>query len=193
MHAPQIQLLPHFADHCLELFHKILHVDPNTFDFILDQISNHPIFKNNSQNQQLPVALQLAIFLNRAGHYGNAVTPEDVRQWVGVSVGSVINCTHWVMIALLDQHDKFIYFLDVDDIEMENVRTFVEKHACAAWQNGVFAVDGSAVKLMSKHSIYSKTFYDRKCNYSLNCQVRVQIIDRCSMNLLITIARCDAT
>ncbi|KIK14409.1 hypothetical protein PISMIDRAFT_84611, partial [Pisolithus microcarpus 441] len=168
--ALQIQLLPHFADHRPELFCKKHRINPNTFDFILDQITDHPIFMNNSPNKQLPVALQLAIFLNRAGHYGNAVTPEDVRQWAGVSIGSVINCTHCVMIALLDQHEKFIYFLCVNAIEMEKARVYVEECTCAAWCNGVFAVDSSAVKLMSKPSIYSETFYDRKCNYSLNCQ-----------------------
>ncbi|KIK20259.1 hypothetical protein PISMIDRAFT_74106, partial [Pisolithus microcarpus 441] len=157
-------------DHCPELFRKKLRVDPNTFDFILDQITDHPIFMNNSPNKQLPVALQLAIFLNRAGHYGNAVTPKDVRQWAGVSVGSVINCTHRVMIALLDQHEKFIYFPRVNAVEMEKARVYMEERTCAAWRNGVFAVNGSAVKLMSKPSIYGETFYDRKCNYSLNCQ-----------------------
>ncbi|KIK20635.1 hypothetical protein PISMIDRAFT_105402 [Pisolithus microcarpus 441] len=163
MHAPQIQLLPEFTDHWLDLFHKKLHVSPDTFDFILDSISGHPIFQNNSPNRQLPVALQLAIFLNCTGHYGNAISPEDVRQWAGVSIGSVINYTHHVMIALLDQHDNFIFFLNVDDIEMDEARV--------SWQNGVFAADGSAIKLMSKPSIYGETFYDRKCNYSLNCQV----------------------
>ncbi|KIK10783.1 hypothetical protein PISMIDRAFT_123935 [Pisolithus microcarpus 441] len=171
MHAPQIQLLPEFADHWPDLFHKKLRISPDTFDFILDSISGHPIFQNNSPNRQLPVALQLAIFLNCMGHYGNVISPEDVRQWAGVSVGSVINCTHHVMIALLDQHDNFIFFPNVDDIEMDEAREFVEGQTCAAWQNGVFAADRSAIKLMSKLSIYGETFYDRKCNYSLNCQV----------------------
>ncbi|KIK15260.1 hypothetical protein PISMIDRAFT_81486, partial [Pisolithus microcarpus 441] len=169
--ALQIQLLPHFADHRPELFCKKLHINPNTFDFILDQITDHLIFMNNSPNKQLLVALQLTIFLNHAGHYGNAVTPEDVRQWAGGSIGSVINCTHHIMIMLLDQHEKFIYFPHVNVIEMEKVQVYMEECTCTAWCNGVFAVDSLAMKLMSKPSIYGKTFYDRKCNYLLNCQV----------------------
>ncbi|KIK17373.1 hypothetical protein PISMIDRAFT_49375, partial [Pisolithus microcarpus 441] len=57
--------------HQPDLFCKKLCVSPDTFDFILDSVSGHPIFQNNLPNCQLPVALQLAIFLNCMGHYGN--------------------------------------------------------------------------------------------------------------------------
>ncbi|KIK75837.1 hypothetical protein PAXRUDRAFT_67919, partial [Paxillus rubicundulus Ve08.2h10] len=77
----------------------------------LDQISDHQIFSNQSHNRQLPVAIQLAIFLNHAGHYGNTISPKYVAQWAGVSTGSVINCTNHVMVAILDQHDTFMQFL----------------------------------------------------------------------------------
>ncbi|KAI6013161.1 hypothetical protein PISMIDRAFT_100725, partial [Pisolithus microcarpus 441] len=43
---------------------------------------------NNSPDDQWPVAMQLAIFLNHAGHYGNVILVEDVRQWAGVSIAS---------------------------------------------------------------------------------------------------------
>ncbi|KIK27108.1 hypothetical protein PISMIDRAFT_94021, partial [Pisolithus microcarpus 441] len=69
-----------------------------------------------------------------------------------------------------------------DDSELAKAREFVEVRTCAVWRNGVFAADGSAVKLMTKPSLYGETFYDRKCNYSLNCQLVVmphnlQIVD----------------
>ena len=102
MHAPQLQLLEGFADHHPELFCKKLCVTPEVFDAILDQISDHPIFHSNPQSPQLPIAIQLGIFLNHAGHYGNAISPEDVAQWAGVSAGSVVNCTNQVMAAILD-------------------------------------------------------------------------------------------
>ena len=89
-------LLEHFAEFHPHLFRKKLCMDPNVFDCILDQISNHVIFQSKSNNLQLPVAVQLAIFLHCAGHYGNAISPEDIAQWACVSVGSVINCTHCI-------------------------------------------------------------------------------------------------
>ncbi|KIK92892.1 hypothetical protein PAXRUDRAFT_45160, partial [Paxillus rubicundulus Ve08.2h10] len=42
MKASQLILLDHFVDHCPGLFQKKSRVDPNIFDVILDQISDHP-------------------------------------------------------------------------------------------------------------------------------------------------------
>lgn len=174
MRASQIPLLDHFAEHRPHLFRKKLRMMPEIFDCILDQISPHAIFQSNSQNRQLPVALQLAIFLFRAGHYGNAASPEDVAQWAGVSVGSVVNCTNRVMAAILDQHDLFVNIPSEDSEDMEMARELAEAKTCPAWRNGVFAADGSAIPLFAKPSIYGETFYDRKSRYSLNCQVRTK-------------------
>ncbi|KAF8836550.1 hypothetical protein BDN67DRAFT_910956, partial [Paxillus ammoniavirescens] len=99
-----LQLLGHFADHRPELFQKKLCVHPLIFNDILDQISDHLILQNHSNNKQLLIAIQLGIFLNHVGHYRNTFA-----QWAGVSVGTVINCMHHVMAAILDQHDQYIY------------------------------------------------------------------------------------
>ncbi|KIK79634.1 hypothetical protein PAXRUDRAFT_40505, partial [Paxillus rubicundulus Ve08.2h10] len=104
MKTSQLILLDHFADHCPGLFQKKLWVDPDIFDGILNQISDHPIFSSALLNYQL------VIFLNRAGHYGNVIFPEEIAQWAGVSIVSVVNCTNCVMVAVLDQHDDFIQF-----------------------------------------------------------------------------------
>ena len=153
------------------LFHKKVRVDPAIFNCILDEISNNPIFHSNSNNPQLPVVIQLAIVLNRAGHYRNAIMPEDVAQWAGVSVGSVINCTNRVMVALLDQHDHFIYIPEADSEDAELAHLSVAQKTCVAWEGGIFATDGSTLHFFEKPSVYGDTFTDRKGNYSLNCQV----------------------
>ncbi|KAF9218407.1 hypothetical protein BS17DRAFT_798596 [Gyrodon lividus] len=125
---------------------------PEIFDCILDQISPHAIFQSNSQNHQLPVALQLAIFLFCAGHYGNAASPD-------------------VMVAILDQHDLFVNIPSEDSKDMEKACRLTKSKTCPAWQNRVFAADGSVIPLFVKPSIYGETFYDWKSQYSLNCQV----------------------
>ncbi|KAG1728035.1 uncharacterized protein EDB91DRAFT_1253620 [Suillus paluster] len=84
--APQLHMLVHHEEHCPELFRQKLQVNPEIFDDILDHISSHPIFQNGSNNPQLPISIQLAIFLNWAGHYGNAITLQDVTQWAGICV-----------------------------------------------------------------------------------------------------------
>ena len=111
--ASQLPLLVHFAEHRPDKFCKKLHIYPVVFNDILQEISDHPIFQNWSNNRQMPISIQLAIFLYHAGHYGNTCSPDNVAQWAGVSVGTVMNCTHHVMASLLDQHDRFIYIPDV--------------------------------------------------------------------------------
>ncbi|KAG2053162.1 hypothetical protein BDR06DRAFT_856305, partial [Suillus hirtellus] len=61
-------------------FCRKLCVDPEIFNDILNLISGHPIFHNNSNNLQLPISIQLAIFLNLVSHYGNSATLQDVSE-----------------------------------------------------------------------------------------------------------------
>lgn len=169
--APQLYMLVHHEEHRPHLFRQKLRVNPEIFDDILDQISDHPIFRNQSNNPQLPVSIQLAIFLNRAGHYGNAISLEDVAQWAGVSVGSVVNCTNRVMVALLEEHDQFIFFPDDNSEDAELARRFAETRTCPEWRGGYLAIDGSTMDLFAKPAYFGETFYDRKSKYSLGCQV----------------------
>ncbi|KIK17970.1 hypothetical protein PISMIDRAFT_110318, partial [Pisolithus microcarpus 441] len=110
-HALQLQLLKEWClNNNLEKFHCKLCVDPDVFTSLIRKLENHPIFSNNSNNPQLPVSVQLAIFLNRVGHYGNGATMEDLAEWAGVLIGMVYNCYCWVMIVLLQLHDNVIHF-----------------------------------------------------------------------------------
>ena len=176
MHASQLHLFEHFAEFRLYLFQKKLHIDPLVFDEILDQISGCPIFHSNSNHPQLPVIVQLMIFLNRVGHYGNTMTPEDMAQWAGVSVRSVINCTNQVMITILDQHNDFIYIPGAESEAIELAHMFTEAKMCVDWQEGVFAANGSMFNFFKKLALYRDTFTDRKGNYSLNFQVKENIL-----------------
>ncbi|KIM67408.1 hypothetical protein SCLCIDRAFT_108197, partial [Scleroderma citrinum Foug A] len=91
---------------------------------------------------QLPVVVQMAIFLFHVEHYRNAVSPEDISQWAGVSIGSVVNCTNCVMIAILEEHDQFISIPSKDSEDMEKAQVFIESYTCPAWKNSIFAADG---------------------------------------------------
>jgi hypothetical protein len=169
--APQLHLLVHCGEHHPHLFQQKLRITPEIFDDILDLISNHPIFHNQSNDPQLPVAMQLAIFLNCAGHHGNAISLEDIAQWAGISVGSVVNCTHCVMVAVLAQHDHFVSFPTPDSQDAEHARCFVESLTCPEWRKGIFAVDGSTFDLYAKPGFDSEVFFDRRSKYSVSCQV----------------------
>lgn len=102
------------------------------------------------------------------------------RMWHngGVSVGSVINCTHHVMVVLLGQHNEFIQMPGVDSEDTELAHMFVEGRTCPGWRNGIFAADGSAIPLFQKPGYFGETFYDRKSTYSMNCQVRTVRVEK---------------
>ncbi|KAG8220662.1 hypothetical protein J3R82DRAFT_2944 [Butyriboletus roseoflavus] len=74
IHNPQLQLLDGWQLDNPKLFCCKLRVSYEVFVKIVDLIQNHHIFHNNSNNPQLPVQIQQAIFLNAARHYGNAAT-----------------------------------------------------------------------------------------------------------------------
>ncbi|KAG2338014.1 hypothetical protein BDR05DRAFT_894333, partial [Suillus weaverae] len=109
--------------------------------------------------------------LSQISNNGNAISNEDVCQWAGVSVGPVTNCTNHVMIALLAKHDKFIFFPTLDSDDAGRSQKFVQDHTCPEWRNGILAADGSLINLCDKPGLYGETFYSRKSQYSLNCQV----------------------
>src|SRR5882672_11484090 len=78
-----------FPDH----FREALHITPQTFDRIIDQIMDDPVFTNNSNYPQITLEKQLAIALYQFGHDGNSASLQSVANWAGVSKGMVhIEC-----------------------------------------------------------------------------------------------------
>ena len=91
-HIPQLQLLDEWKIDNPVLFRHKLRVSPDVFANLIDIIKDHPIFHNNSTHPQLLVQVQLAIFLDAAGNYGNAAISQDMAEGAGVSKGTVHNC-----------------------------------------------------------------------------------------------------
>jgi hypothetical protein len=154
-----------------ELFQKKLRVSPTVFDRLVELIKNHSVFHNSSQVPQQPVANQLAIFLVRVGHYGNASSPEDVAQWAGVCVGTAINATYRCLVAFLALHDDVIMMPPPE--EKERAKEYVESATCPEWRNGFLLVDGTKFALFQKPGLHGEAWYDKNKNYSIDCQVRV--------------------
>lgn len=165
----QLHLLDHWRVHSPERFCRKLRVDPETFDCLVTQIKDHPIFHNNSNNSQLPVHIQLCIFLFRAGHYGNSSSPEDAAQWSGVSVGAVEKSTDRVVISLLSHHDEAIHFPDA--IEKEQSKAYVEEAVCPEWRDGFLLADGTKFPFYQRPGLHGDAWYDKDGAYSIDCQV----------------------
>ena len=157
-------------------FRADLHITPSTFDTLLDEISDDPIFTNNSNNPQLPVDIQLAITLYRFGHDSNSSGLQSTSKWAGVGKGTVHHCTWRVMTAVLRPQFMNNAVQWPTEAEKEEVKEWIEKHSCKAWRNGWLMVDGSLVPLIGQPTWYGESYYDHKCRYSLNIQVLVLLL-----------------
>lgn len=154
-----------------DLFREILRVTPYTFDKILEKIENDPVFFNNSHNPQIPIEEQLAITLYRFGHDGNAASQASVGRWAGTGKGSPALHTKRVMTAILRQSfmSEAVRLPTLE--EKSEAKAWVEAHSCKAWRNGWIFVDGTLIPLFDRPNWYGESYFDRKCNYSLNVQV----------------------
>jgi hypothetical protein len=161
-----------------DLFRQDLRVSPDTFDKIVEKIANHPIFFNNSNCPQSPVEDQLAITLFCFGHYGNAASLERVRKWAGTSKGLVKLATRRVMTALLSPDFMQDSVRLPTEEEKEDAKAWVEEHSCKAWRDGWCLVDGTLIPLYARPYWYGESYFDRKCNYSLNVQVSFLYLGR---------------
>jgi hypothetical protein len=163
--------LSHFREDHPDLFRQKLRVSPAVFDRLEDLIQDHPIFHNNSNVPQHPISTQLAIFLVRVGHYGNASSPEYVAQWAGVCIGTVINATYRCLVAFLALHDEAVMMPPEE--EKERAKEYVEEVTCPEWRNGFLLADGTKFVLFQKPGLHGEAWFDKNKNYSIDCQVRL--------------------
>jgi len=112
--------------------------------------------------------MQLAILLVRIGHYGNASSPEDVAQWAGVSLGTVINATYCCLVAFLALHDEAIMIPPEE--EREHAKEYVVAVTCPEWRNGFLLADGTKFPLFQKLELQGKVWFEKKKNYSFDCR-----------------------
>jgi hypothetical protein len=152
-------------------FREILRVSPTTFDKIVDKIKDDPVFYNNSNNPQIPIEEQLTITLYRFGHDGNASSQAEVGRWAGAGKGSSSLHTKHVMSAILRRPFMNEAVRFPTPAEKEKGKAWVEAHSCQAWPNGILFVDGTLIPLFDRPHWYGESYFDRKCNYSLNVQV----------------------
>ncbi|KAF8145498.1 hypothetical protein K438DRAFT_1629966, partial [Mycena galopus ATCC 62051] len=123
----------------------------------VDRISDDAFFTNDLQNSQMPIENQLTITLFCVGRSGNAAGLQKVANWAGIGKGTVTLATRRVMTAVLQ--------------EAVCMPTSSETHSCKGWCNGWCLVDGSLVPLFDRWYWFGESYFDCKCNYSLNIQV----------------------
>jgi hypothetical protein len=153
------------------IFCTFLWVSPTTFDALLAAICKHPVFENDSQNEQAPVEIQLAIALHRFGHFGNAASLLKVGIWAGIGWGTVDLYTRHVMVAVCSDRFQKSAIRWPNEEEKAIAKEWVASQSCPAWADSFVMVDGTCAVLHSRLAFYGNSFYDQKQKYSLNVQV----------------------
>jgi hypothetical protein len=156
---------------CPEIFRSYLRITPDCFDNLVSIIKDKGVFHNNSNNERMSVAHQVAIALYRFGHYRNAVSTVKVALWSGYGYGTVQTVTKRVMAALCSEQFHRSAIRWSDEEAKEEAKAWVEHHSCPGWRDGWLMVDGTLVPLYMCPAHYSNNWFDRKSNYSLNVQV----------------------
>jgi hypothetical protein len=169
--TPMRDLLNKYKHDRPDYFREDLRVFPTTFDHIVTELSKHPIFQNNSPNSQMPIEDQVAITLYRFGHFGNAAGINKVARWSGYAKGTIFLATRRVLTAILSKEFMDIAVALPTNEEKEEAKQWVADHSCEGWRDGWCMVDGTLVPLFDKPFWYGESYFDRKCNYSLNIQV----------------------
>ncbi|CAA7264516.1 unnamed protein product [Cyclocybe aegerita] len=164
-----------------EIFRSYLRITPACFDDLVSAIEDDEVFSNNSQNDQMPVAEQVAIALYRFGHYGNAASCMKVALHFGVGYGTVQLVTTRVMKACCSECFRAASVQWASPQAKEAAKQWVEKASCPAWRDGWLMVDGTLVPLFCRPAFFGNVWFDRKSNYSMNVQLvstpDCQIID----------------
>src|SRR5467141_2615174 len=112
-------------------FHEALRITPRTFNRIIDQIMDDPVFTNNSNYPQIAIETQLAIALYPFGHNENSASLQSVvANWAGVSKGMFHLVTHQVMTAVLCPEFRQLAVHFQTPSEKEKVKDWVQAHSC---------------------------------------------------------------
>ena len=164
-------LLNHYKLERPEIFRSYLRIDPKCFNDLVTVIQDDPIFHNNSNYAQMPVAEQLAIALYRFGHYGNASSTLKVALWAGVGFGTVPLVTNRVLAALCSERFRKSALRWPSDTARMAAKAWVAEASCPEWGDGWLMVDGTLIPLHVRPGFFGNVFFDRKSNYSMNVQV----------------------
>ena len=166
-------LKPTRPDHfCTELW-----ISPLTFDHLIKAIRDDPVFVHHLKlSPKAPIEEQLAVTLYRFGHNGNSTSPQPIANWAGIGKGTVELYTCQIMVALLQPEFMQSSVRWPDEEEKEAAKKWVQDHSCKAWRNRWCFVDRTLVPLSSRPYWYGESYFDRKCRYSLNVQVRCLLL-----------------
>ena len=150
-----------------EEFINNFRMEKRLFEMLVDKIKGHNVFENNSLRKQAEVYIQLAVTLKRFGHDGTGNSINQLAAYFGISKGSVTDFTRRCMIAIEAELGKLVRWPNRE----ERVLTSKRIQHYHYFKNCIGYVDGTHLKLSQKPKVDGETYFNRKKDYSLNCQI----------------------
>lgn len=151
-------------------FRRIVRVSPPVFAVLVSYLESTPLFRPDPKSRRiLNTKEHLAIFMKRAGHYGNGASIAEIAEWAGVSTGTVVNVTWRVQIAFMYYHDEQVRWPNAQ--EKRAAKEFTVARTCNEWNGAFLAVDGTAIKLFQKPALFGESWYNKDSIYAMSLQV----------------------
>ncbi|KAF5336987.1 hypothetical protein D9611_003110 [Ephemerocybe angulata] len=145
-------------------FRHLFRVGRDTFDKLIDRISNDPVFVSTKKPQR-PVKYQLACFLIRYGQAGSDSL--DTAQKLAIGHGTVfLYCTR-VSKALRRIKSQVIKF--PDEARQQEISDYIE--SVSGFPGCIGIGDGCVIPFSEKPSVQGETYMTRKKRFGVASQL----------------------
>ena len=159
----------------------------SSFQTLLEQTWQHPIFYNNSNRPQRPPKYQLQVALY---HFGGGACGSRIRTAIqfGLAEGTVEIYVHRVTVAILALQERYIRWPSPGS---EQYLSTIQKHQFEyGFTNCLGFVDGTIVPVYRKPIKQGERYHTRKGNYGLNTTL---IVDSTTRILYVIAGSNDST
>lgn len=159
-------ILPSYPDDKFTLHCRVTRHCFGVLVHILES-SAHDLFHKKKGPKQNPVSVQLYIYMQSVGFYGNHAAPQVIADINGFSLGFVINCRRRVSEAFFSMRSRVIKWPE------EEERAALCDIARRRWgfPNCFFVIDGTTHPLCFQPSLDPVSYYDRKSRYSIHALI----------------------
>lgn len=147
-------------------FRQIFRMNKDSLEYLINRLSLHPVFNNNSRNRQQPVFVQILVALSQLGCNGNGASVGRISRMCGVGYGTVLLYTNRVIIAIISLEAQYITWPTYNE-RIASSRRFYDKSGIRC----MGALDGTHINLCQRPKTDGQDYFTRKKVYSINCQL----------------------
>ncbi|KAE8997558.1 hypothetical protein PF007_g15818 [Phytophthora fragariae] len=131
-------------------------MDKDSFKLVVDEIKDNPVFYNRSPFAHAPVWLQLAVALDRFGHYGSGASLNRSQELWDIRKGTADDYTDRVFKALNELSSRYAKWPSADERRQTSRRM-----ASKGFRDCIGFIDGTTIALSQKPAIDGECFFLR--------------------------------